>query len=550
MTQPTTDNSNKHATPLTEFVGSIFTELNTKWDTADDNHCQGNPYCWKDALIPIFVRLYQIAKTDNTVYWWILQCMSKVDLFKDGNEDIRKSDVFFILSELDAVQSKTILENSGLNHYAVLQTALENEDLASFRTYMPQMKENIVVYDIANVLKRLKEVRDIYEKALAETEGDDLGRFFYLVRKYMYYFRHSYNSHRRACDGMMYNVLLDVFFTQYREDKELFCDTMTDIGDLWVRSIALASMWHKDQIPQSAGQLLHELLRNYCEEEYDDLQGEYEDCDTEEQKLSLMNRRGGCLDIEKYTSYASSESIFKYERAIPPFSCERVHHEESGDISPMHRRRHIKVKGANTTKHKVNLDNRLDPTATIPIEELRAVSPPKVVLFDFHEDSNQTSPSTEMSPKNKNHKGVVKTMPFPETLAIAPATPKLFLEVLHSKLVSGGYLANDCVNDFVFILGGGEIDSNGSHHAVDWEKDIRSTLQAFCSAFYDMEHLPPRKKPWAKLSKLFTLAGKPIKKLSENANEVYGSDNELWMKNRIQSAIDDAKKKALESPQE
>lgn len=549
MTQPTTDNSNKHATPLTEFVGSIFTELNTKWDTADDNHCRGNPYCWKDALIPIFVRLYQIAKTDNTVYWWILQCMSKVDLFKDGNEDIRKSDVFFILSELDAVQSKTILENSGLNHYAVLQTALENEDLASFRTYMPQMKENNVVYDIAKVLKRLKEVRDVYEAALIQTEGDDLGRFFYLVRRYMYYFRHSYNDYKRACDGMMYNILHDVFLTQYHEDKELFCDTMYWIGDLWVRSITLASLWHKAQIPQPVGQLLHELLRDYCEDDYDYLQNDYEDCDTEEQKLSLWNRLGGCLNIEKYTSCAFSESIFKYKRAFPPFSCERVHHEMGGDIPPMRRRRHIKVKGTNTSNLKVNLDNRLDPTAVIPMEELRAVSQPKVVLFDLHEDSDQTSPSTEMSPKNKKHKGLVKAMPFPETLAIAPATPKLFLEVLHSKLVSGGYLANDSVNDFVFIFGGNEADTNENHYAVDW-KDNRSTLQAFCSAFYNMELLPSRKRPWAKLSKLFTLVGEPISKLSVDANQVYGKDEEYWMKKRIQEALDVSKKKALESPQE
>ena len=531
MTQPTTDNSNKHATPLTEFVGSIFTELNTKWDTADDNHCQGNPYCWKDALIPIFVRLYQIAKTDNTVYWWILQCMSKVDLFKDGNEDIRKSDVFFILSELDAVQSKTILENSGLNHYAVLQTALENEDLASFRTYMPQMKENNVVYDIANVLKRLKEVRDIYEKALAETEGDDLGRFFYLVRKYMYYFRHSYDSHRRACDGMMYNVLLDVFFTQYREDKELFCDTMTDIGDLWVRSIALASMWHKDQIPQSAGQLLHELLRNYCEEEYDDLQGEYENCDTEEQKLSLMNRRGGCLDIEKYTSYASSESIFKYERAFPPFSCERVRHEVGSEIPipSIYRRRRIKANGTNPSKFKINLDDRLDTTAVIPMEELKAVATSEDVQNVQEVPEKPRELMLSIPGKIKLYKDDNCAGEY-ETISLNFEKKALFLKELAVVLSNGNYFFQDAQESFIHAFDSTSASSE-FHSKINWMESAAS-LFALCYVLFDEEITGK----WPIIANLFVVKGKSLD--TSNASKFKKGTNRRKMQKHVKEALE------------
>lgn len=529
MTQLTIDNSNKHATPLTEFVASIFTELNTKWDTADDNHCQGNPYCWQDALIPIFVRLYQIAKTDNTVYWWILQCMSKVDLFKDGNEDIRKSDVFFILLELDSVQSKTILENSGLNHYALLQTALENEDLASFRTYMPQMKENNVVYDIAKVLKRLKEVRYIYEVALIQTEGDDLGRFFYLVYKYMYYFRHKYNNYKRACDGMMYNILLDVFLTQYHEDKELFCDTMYWIGDLWVRSITLASLWHKAQIPQPVGQLLHELLRDYCEDLYDDLQGAYEDCDTEEQKLSLWNRRGGCLDMEKYTSCAFSESVFKYIRAYPPFSCERVHHEMGGDIPPKRRRRHIKVKGTNTSNRKVNLDDRLDPTAAIPMEELKAVATSEDVQNVQEVPEKPRELMLSIPGKIKLYKDDNCAGEY-ETISLNFEKKALFLKELAVVLSNGNYFFQDAQESFIHAFDSTSASSE-SHSKINWMESAAS-LFALCYVLFDEEITGK----WPIIANLFVVKGKSLD--TSNASKFKTGTNRRKMQKHVKEALE------------
>ena len=94
--------------------------------------------------------------------------------------------------------------------------------------------------------------------------------------------------------------------------------------------------------------------------------------------------------------------------------------------------------------------------------------------------------------------------------------------------------------DFVFIFGGMDDDAS-NHHPVDWQDDDRATLKAFCSAFYDMPKMRGR-KPWSKLTVLFTCKGEPIEKLSVNANEVYGKDLEDRMKRLINSAIVDFEK--------
>lgn len=542
----TDNNGDVPIMPLAEFVDTVFAELSSH-DNKWNQHIEGfgyydDPACWKDTIIPLVVRLYKLAQTDIAVYWWLLQQMSRVDVCKDGKEFLEKSDLYSCLLNLDSSRSRFILENSLLEHVDELHEALKANNLDAFRSFMHVEDENAIICIICRVLKRVEDVRKIYEKTLSNTEGEALRLLFSLFWRYIVYFYEAYNKDQRSCDGVVTNVLIALYQTQFRWNKGDFCMVADEIGRLWVKSLMLVYFKDKDNMPKSVSELMLNTLQSGDAKEFESLNNALNDCLTEKRKEALAKDIGGWMEMEKYATIWESVFKDKSKKVQSPFSKENVNRKHR--LPVMMRNRYC-------FKTYIESGNGIPLTELISKSLIRSEIDDGQIHGENGGDTKKKVATKKEKPiKISGPKSTINPMPFPDTLDIAPATPKLFLEVLHSKLVSGGYLADDSVNDFVFIFGGGEIDSKGSHHAVDWKEDIKATLQAFCSAFYDMEHLQPRKKPWAKLSKLFTLAGKPISKLSENANEVYGTDSESWMKERIERAIDDAKKKALESPQE
>jgi len=304
-------------------------------------------------------------------------------------------------------------------------------------------------------------------------------------------------------------------------------------------------------MPKSVSDVLCNILKSQSACNYHDLEEELTFCDDEEQTEDLKKRVGGWLDLEKYNG---TFRVFEQEwrKTLPPFSCRCFSERWRRVRKPVLRNGNVKRSNVQD-----NCVPYIDSKKAIPMEKLETLKVQEANKnAEIYEPLTVSDCNPKPTAKGKGH-GVMnetkepvnyfKPIPFPDTLDIAPATPKLFLEVLYSKLVSAKFLASDSVNDFIFVLGGAEDDANDSRHVVDWNLD-RPSLQAFCSAFYDMPNFKG-KKPWSKLTKLFTLSGQPIIKLSENANQVYGKNLESRMKWLIKSAIDDAKIKAQDSVQ-
>lgn len=532
------------AVPLTEFVDLVFAELSShdnKWNAYLEGYGYfDNPDCWRNTIIPMAIRLYKLAQTDITVYWWLLRQMSEIDVCKEGKKWFGKSDVFEALSRIGLERSGFVLKNGLSEHFDELYEALKAKDLDTFMNYLPFERSAALIYSICRVLKRVEDVRNIFEDTLSYTKGDALGKLFLLFRRYYQYFGEAYEDEQRSCDGIAKNIFLALYQTQFREDKNDFCDVADWVGDLWMKSLMLAFLNDKGQIPQSICDVMKNVfLEGEDAEVFKSLEFDFKNHGPE-----AVANAGGWMEMGKYAIIWDSVFKKEWKKTIPPFSCKIVDGK---------RRRVVKGR-----ERRDNCNTYLRSENAIPLAELvsKQLTQPGIDEGQQEPGKNSGGATEEVAvkkgmPKQSNEtQSTIIPIPFPDTLDIAPATPKLFLEVLHSKLVSGRYLANDSVNDFVFILGGGENDSNGEHRTVDWKNGNRATLQAFCSAFYKMENLPPRKKPWAKLSKLFTLLGEPVPKLSVDANQVYGKDEERWQKARIQSAIDDAKKLASESTQE
>ena len=550
MTQPIADKYDTQILSFKDLVDSVFTELNSptnEWyaDLSEYGYGYYNPTYWENTLIPLAIRLYELAQTDDAIYWWLLRRMSLVDLFKASKEDFRKREVFEVLLQLKPEHRRIILENSVPKHAEELQNAMDNDDLETFRSLLPLIADDNTIYNIGRVLMRIDEVRGIFERTIHYTKGDSLGRLFVLFREYYRYFAGEYYYKNRYCDGLANNVFLALYQTQYRENKVDLCDMANEIGKLWVKNLILDYFLNKDRMPKSVSDVLCNILQSQSACDYHDLEEKLSFCDDEEQTEDLRKRVGGWLDLEKYNG---TFRVFdqEWKKTLPPFSCRCLN---------VRRRVRRPVQRNGNEEHPNVQDNcvpYIDSKNAIPMEELETLKAKENKKYvEIQEPITVSDYDPEPTAKGKGHGAMdkakesvndFKPMLFPDALAIAPATPKLFLEVLHSKLVSANYLARDSMNDFVFILGGGENDSDESHHPVDWKKD-QSSLQAFCSAFYKMTDSKGR-KPWSTLSILFTLSGQTIKKLSVNANQVYGKGLESRMKDLIKSAIDDAKKKA------
>ena len=82
MTQPAL----KQSISFVEFTDSVFSEL-YHWETEYSYLDMKELADWKNTLIPLGIDLYELAQTDDTVYWWLLQLMSHVDVCKDWKED-------------------------------------------------------------------------------------------------------------------------------------------------------------------------------------------------------------------------------------------------------------------------------------------------------------------------------------------------------------------------------------------------------------------------------------------------------------------------------
>ena len=321
MTQPT----NKQVTPLIEFVDSVFAELSShdnKWNPHEEGYgYYDNPDCWKDTLIPLGIRLYELAQADDKVYWWLLQMLSQVDLCKDSKDDFKKSDVFTVLSTLKRQHQSLVLEKCVPAYADGLLKALDDNSLDAFMSVLPTTDENVTICTVSRVLKRAMGVRAIYDDTMSHTEGDSLGRLFVLFRQYYYYFADAYKDNQRSCDGMAKNIFLALYQTQYREDKLSFCRVADSIGDLWVSSLMLAYFQYREHLPQSVKEVLLDVLQGQNADDFGQMEHDFGNHPTEEQKESFVSDKGGWLEIEKYSFIYRDVLERERPKITPPFSC-------------------------------------------------------------------------------------------------------------------------------------------------------------------------------------------------------------------------------------
>ena len=360
MMQPT----NKQITPLTEFVDSVFAELSS-WVDEESPCCFVAPYRWKDTLIPLAVRLYELAQTNAEVYWWLLNRMSKVDFCKDGEEFFGKGDVFSMLLYLDSFHSRIILEKSVPQHVDELLGALKAEDLDAFMNFMPVGEENTLIYNICRVLKRVEDVRKIYKDALSQTWGEPLGSLFLYIRRLFEYFAASYYDNHRPCDGMAYNFFLALCHTPYYGDRDSFSDLMNRLGELWIRGLRMTYLSEKDQMPSVVSQAFFEMLHGENAELLEELRIKLEGQRNEELRDKLITLEEGWLELDNY-SFVCKRMSWGCSR--PPYDWRG----KPGNVRIYSERipgSRVKVPGRYRVVDRIILDNE-----PIPMEELKAVA--------------------------------------------------------------------------------------------------------------------------------------------------------------------------------
>ncbi len=552
MTQLTADNSNTQAISLTEFVDSVFVELHNKRKTEEKS--VEYPNCWKDTLIPLFAKIDEMSQSDASVFWWLIQTMSRMDIFQDPRDFITRH-VYDVLSTIKPSQSKIVLEHiKGVSEQDVkqLHDLSCNNNLDDFRKLL-RANNYSSIFDVCRVLMRLQNVQVLFSKAASRGKDDSLAILFYFFRQCKKYFLNAYERYGRSCDGMMYNILLALDNTQYYVDNDFFCRLSKEIGGFLKQYIFFIHLTCQD-VPNGIDQVICNVLNGTGE--YDGLSIRYEDFDTNDQKIQFFEEKIVFLkpDDSKLLYQLMKENRQKIASPFWHLTAQKKKRKRiSGSSS-----QNGSSPSIESSYYQLVKDD------SIPVEKLSDISVNKLLISFIEDEENESTDEGSMGNYGKKSVAIntrtidtdspksikkIEPMWFPELLFdIAPVTKKLLLEVLHSKLVSAGFLANDSMNDFVFIFSGIEDEANVVHNAVDWKKE-RTSLQAFCSAFYDLPN-SKGKKPWSKLTKLFTLSGQPIKKLSENANQVYGKDLESRMKGLIKSAKDDAKMKAQKSSQE
>ena len=437
-----------------------------------------------------------------------------------------------------------------------LQKALENDEQDAFKRILPVIDENDVFYSIGRLLKRVEEVRDIYEKTMSHTKGDSLGRLFVLFRRYYEYFANSYDNNHRFCDGIAKNIFLALYQTQYRDDNNEFCEVTHEIGELWVRGLVLAYHNYKTQMPPAVSDKVLEIIQKQYKEFCDALDNRL----TEKQIASLMEEYGGWLELEEYGFIYNVLQVSKEVRSktTPPFSClctdkKKKRKRISGNVE--HRDNREKI------HYKDNYVPYIDSNNAIPIEDLETLKAQEVNKnVEMHESLAVSDCIPKQAAIDKAHEAKDKTvksnnkfkpMYFPDDWEIPIDKRVTFLKTLHKKFHDHRWVRKDSLEDFIFIFGGYEavtMDNYSKYKPVDWGKgatDDREQLQAFCIALYKMrmDKNAHKRPPWVKLTPLFTMNGEPISALSTNASSVF---NKKGLIKDMTERISDARNEVLD----
>lgn len=555
MTQPIADKYDTQILSFKDFVDSVFTELN-HWETEYSYFDCKDLANWKNTLIPLAVNLYELAQTNDAVFWWLLQLMSHVDVCKDRKEDLRKSDVFAMFSKLKQRHQKIILEKCLPTCAEELQKALENDEKDAFKSILPVIDENDAFYSIGRLLKRVEEIREIYEKTISHTKGDSLGRLFVLFRRYYEYFANSYDNNHRSCDGMAKNIFLALYQTQYRDDNNEFCEVTHEIGELWVRGLVLTYHNYNTQMPPVASVIVLDTLQK----QYEEFHRALSNCLSEKQIVSLMEEYGGWLELEEYDFIYNVLQVSKEVRSdtTPPFSClctdkKKKRKRITGNVE--HRDNREKI------HYKDNYIPYIESINAIPMEEFETLKAQEanknveihepLVVSDCNPKQAAIDKAHEAKDKTVKSNNKFKPMYFPDDWEIPIDKRVEFLKTLHQKFLDHRWVRKDSLEDFIFIFGGYEavtMDNYSKYKPVDWGKgatDDRVQLQAFCIAFYKMRMDKNARKqpPWAKLTPLFTMNGEPISALSTNASKVFKEEGLI---NDMTERISDARNKVLD----
>ena len=515
MTQPT----NKQITPLTEFVDSVFGELSS-WVDEESPCCFVAPYRWKDTLIPLAVRLYELAQTDTKVYWWLLKQMSQFDLCKDGEEFFGKGDVFSMLLYLDSFHSRIILEKSVPEHVNELFGALKAEELDAFMNYMPAGEENALIYNICRVLKRIEDVRKIYKEALSHEWGEPLGSLFLLIRRLFEYFAASYYDNHRPCDGMAYNFFLALCHTPYSGDRDAFSNLMNELGDLWIKGLRKTYISEQDQMPPVVSQAFFEVLHGDNAELLEELRITFKGCRTEDLRAKLIKSEEGWLELEKYSFVCE-----KMSRGIrrPPYNWRgmpgnvRIYHERipgSREIVP----------GRYWVIDRIILDNE-----PIPMEELKAVATSEDIQ-NTQEVPGKPRELTLSIPgqiKLFNDKECVGEY---ETISLSFEKKAPFLKELAVVLSDESYLLPDDQESFIHAFDGTTVSAE-SHSKINWMKSAAS-LFALCYVLFDEEITGN----WPKIANLFVVNGKTLD--TSNASGYKKGTNRRKMQKHVKDALE------------
>lgn len=377
--------NNHQITTLTEFVDSVFAELSS-WEDEESPCCIVAPYCWRDTLIPLAARLYELALSDAEVYWWLLKRMSQVDLCKDGEEFFGKGDVYYSLLYLDSSHSRIILEKSVPQHVDELLGALKAEDLDAFMNFMPVGEENALIYNICRVLKRVEDMRKIYKDAPSQTWGEPLRSLFLYIRRLFGYFAASYYDNHRPCDGIAYNFFLALCHTPYYGDRDVFSNLMNELGELWFKGLRITYLCEKDQMPPVVSQAFLEVFHGANAKEFEELRIKLEGQWNEKLRDKLIKLEEGWLELDNYSFVCKRMPI---GRSKPPYERGRP-----GGVrkEPERIRRRI--------VDRIILDNE-----PIPMDELNAVvtseEPANAEVANGDNGSSVVNPRGPLYPESK-----------------------------------------------------------------------------------------------------------------------------------------------------
>ena len=517
MRQPIT----KPITPFIEFVNSVFTEL-YHWETEYSYYNMLEPDYWKNTLVPLAINLYELAQTDDAVYWWLLQQMSQVDVCKDCKEDFRKYEVFDVLSKLKREHQKIILDKCVPDHVEELQKALDDDAFDAFKSMLPMIYIDETIYKIGRVLKRVMDVHEIYAKTMSFSKGDSLAILFVLIRRYYVYFANAYDNNHRSCDGMAKNVFLALYQTQYREDNNDFCKVIYKIGELWLRSLILVCfIW--DKVPK----VMIDILQNQNVDKYNKLEfGLKKTCDYEEQTKEFIKENGGWLEIENYSFIFEDVLKKKREKHTPPFSCKS--RNIMGDIT---RRRSVRIFHNDEEHHyRDNCIPYLESKNAIPMEELKALAASEDVqntqgVSGKPRESTLSIPGQIKLYKDDNCDGEYETI----SLSFEKKTP--FLEELAVLLSVNNYFIQDAQEKFIHAFDGTTVSSE-SHSKIDWRKSAAS-LFALCYVLFDEEITGK----WPIIANLFVAKGKSID--TSNASKFKTGTNRRKMQRYVKEALEE-----------